>query len=173
METAIVSLVCVAILLIGTVTTVMTSFNAANKVSDSLKQWEKQSGVINGTGISLLPPANYHSGDVQLTVVNDGKIPLNDFNKWDIIVQWQSNGADQVGYLSRIESGLPAGNQWVVQGIYMSDGTPEVIEPNTLNVSEKMEIIINLSPILHRNDVAMITVSSPGGVTAQTMFKCN
>ena len=51
METALISLVCVAIIMIGTVTTIMTSFNAASTVSESLKEMEEQAAEIRLTEI--------------------------------------------------------------------------------------------------------------------------
>jgi len=170
METAIVSLVCVAILLIGTVTTVMTSFNAAGKVADSLREWEKQSTLVRATDITLTPPSNYNGGTIELWINNTGSIGLADFGKWDLIAQWQSSKVDQVGYLSNV-SGAPGANQWSVSGIYMADGSGEEMEPGILNVGEKMRVLISLSPAMDRNDICMITVSCVSGVTAECMFQ--
>jgi archaellum component FlaG (FlaF/FlaG flagellin family) len=85
METAIVSLVCVAVLLIGTVTTVFTSFKAATKVSDSLKEMETHAAEMRRTDIDA--NISSYSNPLQMLVDNSGQSNLNDFSNWDVIAE--------------------------------------------------------------------------------------
>ncbi|MDD5288578.1 MAG: hypothetical protein PHY28_05645 [Dehalococcoidales bacterium] len=172
METALISLVCIVILLIGTVTTVFTSFRAATSVSDSLKEWEKQAAIIRRTDISVVPPDNYHSGNIELWVINEGQTSMNDFPKWDVIAQWQSNDVDQLAYQSYVTAEPLGNNQWTVEGIYLLNGASEMLEPNTLNNGEKVKIIVNLYPSLIKGNFGIITVSTANGVSAQCIVEC-
>lgn len=168
METALISLVCIAILLIGTVTTVFTSFRAATTVSDSLKQWEEQAANIRRTEISST--GSYGGGFLTIWVTNDGQTNLQDFSKWDVIAQWTNSGTEYMNYLTHATSG-PNNNQWLVQGIYLPNhSTPEAMDPNILNPQEAMRLTLRLSPNMSSGTTARITISTPNGVTSQCLI---
>ena len=170
METALISLVCIAILLIGTVTTVFTSFRAATTVSDSLKQWEEQASNIRRTDISA--NGGFSGGYLEIWVTNNGQTNLKDFSKWDIIAQWTSGGTEYISYLTYVTSG-PGDNQWLVEGLYLPDQAQvETLEPNIFNPQEKAKLIISLQPNLSHS-TARITISTPNGVTSQCLVTRN
>jgi archaellum component FlaG (FlaF/FlaG flagellin family) len=171
METALISVVCIAILLIGTVTTMFTSFRAATKVSDSLKQWESQDSTIRRTDISAT--GSYSTGLITLWVKNTGQVNLQEFPKWDVIAEWTGDGTTHLNYLTNATSG-PNDNEWMVQGIYLPDQTaPEVMDPNILNPQEVMNITLKLSPDMSISTTARITISTPNGITSQCLITLN
>ena len=163
METALISLVCFAIIILGTLTTIMTSFNAASTVSGSLKEMEEQAADIRRTEISAVPPTNYEGGDIYLTVNNEGQTNLAQFSKWDIIVQYENGMTNYINYTT---NNPPGNNEWTVEAIYVGND-PEIWNPNILNPDERVMVIVNIDPDVSTGDRIAITVATPNGVTAQ------
>lgn len=169
METALISLVSVALVIIATVTMMMTSFRSVSTFTDSLRQIEQQTGDIRRTEIVAVPPEDYSGGTANLTVQNEGHTNLDNFPQWDVIAQYQSGGASYIAYT---ENATPGSNQWTVEGIYLSDNLTisEVFDPNILNPGETMKMIINLDPEIGAGETARITISTPNGVTSQLLI---
>lgn len=166
METALVSLICVAVLLIGTVTTVFTAFKAATEVSDSLKTMEEQAADIRRTDIDASISA--YSSPIVVSVTNNGQTDLSQFTSWDIIAEYTQSGTSYVTYLTYVAGGgTPGNNQWTLEGIYQPDGSNEVYDPGILNPQEQARIKITLSPTLARHITVRFTISTENGVTAQ------
>jgi hypothetical protein len=164
METILISLVCMALIVMSTVTMTMSLFQSENELTNSWKIAEEQASSMRQTEISVSPPGNYHGGLVDLTIQNEGHVDLSDFPKWDVIVQYQSG---TIRYLTYTTSYPPGNNQWTVKGIYVSDGSPEVFDRNILNPSENMIATVNLSPEIGQGQMARLTVSTPNGITSQ------
>jgi hypothetical protein len=165
METALVSLVCVAILLIGTVTTVFTSLKAATAVSDSLKSMEEEASSIRRTDI-VASVASYGT-PVVMWIANNGQTDLSDFNSWDIIAEYEQSGTHNVTYLTRASGGTPGDNEWALEGIYLPSSSAEVYDLNILNPGEQAKILIALSPALNTGTTVRLTISAENGVTSQ------
>jgi hypothetical protein len=164
METVLISFVSMALIIISTVTMTVSTFQSANKMADSWKVMEEQASIIMRTEITALPPAEYEGGVINLTVRNAGHVDLSDFSRWDVIFQYQSGSAS---YLTYAAAYPPGGNQWAVNGIYISEGVPEVFEPAILNPGELMMVSVNPSPGIGEGEAGRITLSTPSGVTAQ------
>ncbi len=169
MESALISLVSVALVIIAMVTMTMSFFQSANTISDSWRQMEQQAGNIRRTEINAASPS-YQAATFDLWVTNDGHTNLVEFPKWDIIAQYQSGGIDYQAYIDYTTSSNPGNNEWTVEGIYLSDNITEVFDPNILNPGEKMKVTIKLSPALGQGDTGRITVSTPNGVTSQCLL---
>jgi len=168
MESALVSLVSVALVIIATVTMMMSSFHSVSTVADSWRQMEEQSGDIRRTEITAVPPANYGGGNINLMVANDGQTNLDDFAYWDVIAQQQ---AGDTYYIAYTDGSTPGSNEWTVEGIYLSDNTTvaEVFDPDILNPGETMKMVINLDPDIGAGETGRVTVSTPNGVTSQCL----
>jgi len=164
METLLITLVSMALIIFSTVTMTVSIFQSANRMADSWKMMEKQSGIIRRTEITTLPPQDYQGGAIDLTVQNAGQIDLAEFSRWDVIFQYQSGIACYVTYAAAYP---PGGNQWAVKGIYFSEGVPEVFQPNILNPGENMVVSVNLNPGIGEGEAGRVTISTPGGVTSQ------
>jgi len=164
METILVSLVCMALIVISTVTLTVSTFQSASRLADSWQTMEQTSSNLARTEISAVAPADYAGGILDFTVQKGGQINLADFPGWDVIVRYQSG---DVQYLTYSATYPPAANQWTVKGIYMLDGNPEVFDPDILDPGEMMTVSANLSPEISQGETAAVTVSTPNGVTAQ------
>ena len=173
METALITLICVAIIIVGTVTTMMTSVQSATTLSESLKEMEEQAADIRRTEIDAIDNADVGDDDIDVTVVNDGQTNLAQFPKWDVIAQYESSGTDYSTYLEYTADVDPGDNQWTVVGIYLPDDSPEVMDPNILNPGEKVVLRIDLNPLMDSTTYGRMTISTPNGVTSQSLLYRN
>ena len=165
METILVSLVSLALIIVSFVSMEINTLQSTNKIADSLKQAEAQSGELIRTNIMALPPAGYSGGAIELTVRNDGQTNLSEFTKWDVIVQYQTGDFSYLTYTPT----YPANNgQWAVKGIYTANGSPETFDPGILDPGEQMVVSFYLDRNLDPGQSCEITVSTPNGVKSQT-----
>jgi hypothetical protein len=161
METALISIVSIALVIVSTVTMTMGLFQSATGLSHSWQQMEQQAGSIRQTEISVVPPGNYRGGLVVLRVLNTGQTNLDDFTSWDVIAQHE---ASSLSYIVYSESYPPAYNEWTVDGISITGNGPERFDPGILNPGEEMTLVINLWPEIDEGETARITVTTPNGV---------
>jgi len=170
METALITLICVAIIIVGTVTTMMTSVQSAASLSESLKEMEGQAADIRRTEIDAIDNVDVGDHDIDITVINDGHTDLAQFPKWDVIARYENSGSDYSTFLEYTTDVDPGDNQWTVVGIYMPDDTPEVMDPNILNPGEKVVLRIGLNPLMDSTTYGRMTISTPNGVTSQSLL---
>ena len=170
METALISLICVAIIIMGTVTTVMSSFQAASTVTESLKEMEMQAEDVRRTEIDVLDNNDVGDGDIYITVENEGQTNLAQFSKWDVIAMYQDGGTDYSTYLEYTTDNPPGNNRWTVEGIYLPNDDPEAWDPDILNPGEKVKLLIDLNPLMAKKTYGRITASTPNGVTSQAVI---
>jgi len=161
MENAIVSLLCLALFLVGTLNLAGTSLSLADKVSSSWRQAEEQRYDISQTGIATVSVTVLDANQVEITIRNEGAVPLGDFDRWDVIIRYQGDTAVWLPYDS-----VPG---WKVDSISFK-GSPEVFDPDILNSGEEMLLILSLDPPLPPASTAEATISTPRGVTARAMF---
>jgi hypothetical protein len=165
METILISLVSMALIIVASVTMAISTLRSSSQIADSWKQMETKSGNISRTDIAAVPPSNYDGGAIEVTVKNDGQTNLSDYDKWDVIVQYESGG---VIYLPH-NPVYPAGsNQWAIKGIYASGEIPEIFDRNVLNPGEEMVISLILSPELSAGQACRITIATSNGIKSQT-----
>jgi flagellar protein FlaF len=161
METALISIVAIALVIVSTVTMTMGLFQSATGLADSWHQIEQQAASVRQTEINLVPPDNYSGGPINLVVLNTGQANLGDFPSWDVIVQYQGND-----YITYSESYPPADNRWTINGIYITGNGSERFDPGILNPGEEINMVINLQPEIGTEEAARISVTTPNGVTA-------
>jgi len=166
MESALVSMVSLALIIIASVTTMMNSFSAVNSIMDSWNSIESAADDKRRTDIAVIPPENYESSVLEVYVNNQGYVKLGSFDEWDFIVQLQ-NG--EVYYIDFTDNISPEENQWTVEGIYISDNltVSEVFDSDILNPGESAKLIVNLNPDIEDGTYGLLTVSTNNGVTAQ------
>jgi hypothetical protein len=168
MESLLVSLVSIALTVIATITITMTVLTSAVTMTDSWSKMEKSSEEIRRTSIAVTPPSDYYGGNITLSVANDGQINLGDFDSWDIIADFPDGRAQYLAYTTNT---TPAANQWVLEGIYMTGNVTasEVFDMNTLNPCETAILKLNLSPQIESQNYGRLTVSTPNGISSQTI----
>ena len=173
METVIVSLICIALMVVGGMT---MSQGFLSSVDTSMVGWEDMGETneeIMRTQLSILSTDNPKPRDIlEVTLSNSGQIKTTDFVKWDVVVQYYDDGG---GYYVRwlpYTEGTPVNNEWTVGGIYVDaeDETPEAFEPGILNPGEEMVIQATLNPPTGSETTNMVVVSTPNGVSTSAPF---
>jgi archaellum component FlaF (FlaF/FlaG flagellin family) len=163
MENAIVTAICIILILVGVVTLSMNSFSSINTISNSMKEMESFTRDIRQTCISTVDSTTQAGGDqVEITILNDGNTSLAHFNKWDIIVVYEEGTVQWLPYTDSTPG-------WSITGLYYNDN-PEIFEPNILNPAEEMKVMLKLSPAVSEGTVNVATISTVNGITTQSVF---
>jgi len=172
METAIVSIICIALVIFGGMTMshgFMTSVDASaaglEQVGNRNETMMRTEFTPVSTNLTLVSgPSN-----LEIVLENTGQTKVADFEKWDVIVQYyDGSGTYHVEWLPYSETG-GATNEWGVGWIYLN-GQPEKFEPNVLNPGEQIMIVTQLDPAVGAGTTNMVVVSTPSGVTSSTYF---
>jgi hypothetical protein len=172
METAFVSLICIALMVVGGMTMSNGFLSSIDNTSANIETISQRDEEIMRTNILVLVTNQTAPDTLVVSLRNNGQTKLGSFNKWDIIVHYRgSSGLDYVTWLPYTESS-PGNNQWNVRGIYMdsSSMTPEVFEPGLLNPDEEMLIGCKLSPPVGPDTVNLVCISTSNGVTTSKPF---
>jgi hypothetical protein len=99
MENFAITLVCIALLIIGSVSITMSALSAVNAVADALRTEEGLARDMASTSI-LCRNTNTVPGGATATmyVFNDGKTSLANFAAWDVIVRYQNGNTAWIPY---------------------------------------------------------------------------
>lgn len=172
MESALVSVVCVALIIISSVTMMVSSFTSVSTIVESWQQMEKEADNIRRTDISSIPPENYTGGIIDVFVSNEGETNLMSFEEWDVISRFQEGG---ICYINYTDNPVPDINEWTVEGLYLSDNVSmsEIFDPDILNPEESAHLIINLDPEIAAGGTGLISISTENGVTSQCLISRN
>lgn len=164
MESAVVSLICGALMIIGSVTLVTSAMHSADSVSRSWKEMARVAQERAETRISEVGSRAFDDGATVLCIIrNEGAASLDGFESWDVIVQYGDGGA----------AWLPYGAQtpgWTVDAIQYK-GDPEVFDPGMLNPGEDARLLIKLHPAVSENATNRVVVSTANGARAESIFK--
>ena len=168
MESALVSIISVALVIVSSVTMMVSSITSFTSIMESWEVMEEEADFIRRTDIAAQPPDSYDGGIIELLVSNEGNTSLSSFSKWDVIARYQTGG---IYYIQYTEESSPGSNQWTIEGIYLTDNTSvsEIFDPDILNPGESARLNINLSPEIDPGDTGLIITSTSQGVTSQCM----
>ena len=166
MESVLVSIVSVALVIITVVTMSTSLMQSANTISESWKDLLARSEIVMRTQLNPTPPSGYSGGIIDLEIDNQGQTALAEFSSWDVIAEYPNGEARYIDYVTGYP---PSGNQWTVEGIYMSGNVTEVFDPDILNPGEYLRLAIVLSPEIGTNSTARLTVTTPNGIAVQSM----
>ena len=175
MENIIVSLICIALMVVGGMT---MSQGFLSSVDSSVGGWQDM-GVRNEeimrTDLATLDTSLPASNILEVSLSNSGQTKLNDFADWDVIVQYYADGSVYYVKWLPYTAGTPGDNQWTVKGIYTDadSETTEVFEPGILNPGEEIIIRAKLNPSVGRKTTNLVIVSTPNGVSASIAFYRN
>jgi hypothetical protein len=160
METALVSLFTVIMLVVT-----MTTLGSVNMISESFQSMEKKAVGIQLTAIEA-SGREFRGNTIVLDVDNIGQTNLADYASWNVLVQLENGNTVSLSFAE--SPALLGDNQWAVETIRMANGQPEIFDPNILNPSEEMTILLVLMPPLASLESARITLATPNGITSQT-----
>jgi hypothetical protein len=173
METVIVSLICVALMIIGGMTLSQGFLTAVDSSTVGWDEMESRDQDIMRTDLHALSANMTDANHVEIALRNNGQTKLSDFEKWDVIIQYHNAGGDQYVQWLPYTSGAPGDNQWTVKGIYLNSDNEtqvEVYDPNILNPGEEMKIRARISPSSGATSTNWATMSTANGISASVIF---
>lgn len=169
METAIISLICIALVVFGGMTMAQGFITSVDSSTAGLEETGKRNETIMRTELTPVNATQPAADTVELVLENTGQTKLADFEKWDIIVQYYDGaGTYHVEWLPFTDT-TPGANEWEIAWLRLG-GTAEVFEQDILNPEEQIMLRAQLSPSVGAGTTNMIVVSTPSGVTASTYF---
>jgi hypothetical protein len=168
METAIISIICIALVVFGGMTMSRGFMTSVDTSTMGLEEVGQRSETILRTELSPVSATMPAADALEVVVENTGQVRLADFDKWDFIVHYyDGDGVYHVEWLPYAET--PGDNEWNVSWIRL-DGAPEVFEPNVLNHGEQVMLRARLDPAAGSGTTNMVVVAAPNGVTVSTYF---
>ena len=169
METAIVSILCIALIAFGGMTMSRGFLTSVDTSTNGLDAVGQRNEAIMRTELTPLSTSLPSGNTLDIILENSGQTRLADYDKWDVIIQYYDGaGTYHVVWLPYTEATL-GDNEWQVAWIHL-DGAAEVYEPNVLNPKEQIKIRVQLNPAPGSGTTNMVVVATPGGVTASTYF---
>ena len=169
METAVVSLICIALIVFGGMTMSQGFLTSVDASTMGLEEIGQRDETIMRTELSPVSTSQPAANTLEVILDNSGQTKLADFDKWDVIVQYYDDtGTYHIQWLPYTEETL-GDNEWEVAWIQLN-GAAEVFEPNVLNPKEEITIRAQLNPSVGAGTTNMLVVSTPGGITASTYF---
>jgi hypothetical protein len=172
METAIVSIICIALVIFGGMTMSQGFMSSVDAGTAGLEEIGNRNNQIMRTDLAeVSTEITLQAGPdlLEVTLENTGQTRISDFQDWDIIVQYfDDSGIYHVEWLPYVE-GASAAYEWDVGWIKMNGGA-EIFDPGVLNPGEQILIKTLLDPSVGTNTTNMIVVSTPNGVTCTSYF---
>ena len=172
METAIVSLICIALVVFGGMTMSQGFLTSVDSTTIGLEEMGQRNEKIMRTELSPVTASQPVANRVNVTLENSGQTKLADFDKWDVIVQYYDDGGSYYVKWLPYTEGTLGDNEWEKVGIYLDAGdeTPEVFEPNVLNPGEEIKIRAQLNPSVGAGTTNLVVISTPNGIPASISF---
>jgi len=169
METAIISLLCIALVVFGGMTMAQGFITSVDASASGLEEIGQRDEEILRTELTPVEATLTAPDTLELVIENTGQTKLSDYESWDIIVQYYDEAwTYRVEWLP-LASGSPSANEWSVDWIRLN-GNPEFYETGILNPGEQLKLIIKLGPAAATGSTNLVVVSTPSGVTASMYF---
>lgn len=164
MAAAIVTIICVAMIVVGGMTLSQGILTSTDSAATSIEAISVREGDMMRTNLEARRAAQLSWGDyLRVTVENKGQTKLASYDKWDIIVSYE--GSDDKVYSTWLPftSALPAKNEWKKARIGLN-GPVEYFEPGIVNPGEEMVILAKLNPLPGDATTGDISIATPNGI---------
>ena len=169
METAIVSLICIALIMFGGMTMSQGFLTSVDSTTIGLEEISSRGEEIMRTELTAANTSMPSASLLRVSLENSGQTKLASFSKWDIIVQYYDDGGTYYVKWLPYTEGTPGNNEWRKVGIYL-DGQVETYEPDIVNPGEEVVIEAKLNPSVGDNTTNLVVVSTPNGIPASIAF---
>ena len=172
MENVLVAICCIALILFGAMTIAQNALSSTDTVAVAWKEMEKTSGEIARTNITSLGATTSDGITIDMTLENSGEIKLEDFEEWDVILQYYDVSDNYLIKRLSYTPGAIGNDEWIVEGLYLDAGasSAEVFELGIFNPDEEMKIRMQVNPVVGTPNANLVTVSAPNGVSASAIF---
>ena len=170
METAIISLMCIALIVFGGMTMSQGFLSSVDTAGSGVEEISMRDGEIMRTELAAVNGNNVSWANIlRVRLENSGQIKLASFSKWDFIVEYyDGSGTYYTKWLPYTSEEL-GNDEWQKIGIYVN-GNAEVFEPAIFNPGEEMVFGARLSPAIGDDTTANIIISTPNGVNESISF---
>ena len=170
METAIVSLLCIALVVVGGMTMSRGFLSSVDSTSAALEEVGARGEDIMRTELATVSVTMPAANRLQVRLANDGQTKLASFSKWDVIIHYYDEYDDYyVKWLPHTANQTLNDNEWQKVGIYLG-AEAEVFEPNIVNPGEEIVIEAQLNPAVGDNTTNLVVISTPNGIPASVTF---
>ena len=173
METAIISIICIMLMLVGGMTMSQGFLSSVDTTAQGMETVVERDEGIMRTDLATISVSYLPSNTLEVALQNNGQTKLSDFARWDVIVQYyDSGGAYYVVWLPYTENVTLGDNQWRKEGIYLDaqNLTAEAFEPGILNPGEEMVIEVKVNPTVGTGTTNLVVTSTPSGIPASISF---
>ena len=170
METAIVSIICIALVVFGGMTMSQGFLTSVDTTTSGLEEISNRGEEIMRTELSTVNATTPAANRLYVRLENSGQTKLAKFAKWDVIVQYYDTFGDYYVKWLPYSDGALGDNQWTKSRIYIENEDPEAFEPEIVNPGETIEIEAQMNPPVGSGTTNLITVSTPNGIPASIYF---
>ena len=170
MATAIVSLICIGVILSGGMILAQSAIVSADHIFDNWKIMEKRITDNVNTIISATGVTDNGAAGLEVNVRNTGQRALGNFPDWDVIVQYYSApGNVYIKKLTYTTGTSPGNDEWAVNTIQWN-GAAEVYQINILDPLEDMKLQVKPNPGVVSGETIIIRISTNNGVTTSIQY---
>jgi len=170
METAFVSIICIALLVIGGMTMSRGFLTSLDNTSINMDSISQRNEEIMRTNLNILEVSQLPANVLQVRISNTGQVKLADYSRWDVIVHYMDSGGIYSVTWMPYTISSPGSSEWTVDAIYTESGMPEVFEPNIFNPDEEMVLEIKLAENIKKDSENLVVLTTPNGVTVTKSF---
>jgi hypothetical protein len=164
MATLVVSIICLALIIMGGISMSQGILSSADATALSVEEISVREGEIMRTDVSAVRAENLSWADLlRITVENNGQTKIAGFNKWDLFVHYYDGGGSYHTEWLPFTEGDAAANEWQKATILLN-GQPEFFEPGIVNHQEELVILANISPLPRDGTFGDVTIVTPNGV---------
>ncbi len=170
MATAVVSIICIAMIVLGGMTLSQGILTSADSTALSVDEIALRESEVSRTDLTILR-ATYLSWADRLRVIteNSGQTKLASYDKWDFIVHYYDDGGEYHTEWLPYTTGNLSDNEWKKARIGLN-GPTEYFEPNIVNPEESLITLASLNPLPDDGTTGDITVVTPNGVYDSISF---
>jgi hypothetical protein len=169
METAIISIICIALVVFGGMTMSQGFMTSVDASTTGLEEVGQRDETIMRTELTTISATMSDNDTLEMILENTGSTKLADFEKWDVIVQYYDSGSAYYTTWLPYTSGTPSANKWTVAWIHLN-GAAEIFEQNILNPGEQVMIQAELSPAVGAGSTNMVIAATPNGIPVSAHF---
>jgi hypothetical protein len=170
MVVAIVTIICVAMIVVGGITLSQGILTTADTSAVSVESISVREGEIMRTALDVTRAEQLTWSDYfRATVKNTGQTKLASYDKWDVILSYVEGGGNMYSRWLPYSASPPGNNQWQKARLGLK-GPLEFFEPGILNPDEEMVILAKLDPSMSSNATGDITFTTPNGVYNSRSF---
>ncbi len=164
MAAAIVTIICIAMIVVGGMTLSQGILTMVDSTAVSVEAISIREGEMMRTNLDILRAAQLSWSDyLRITVKNSGQIKLASYDKWDVIVSYEAGGGTLYSTWLPNTVTAPGDNEWQNARIGLN-GPLEYFEPGILNPEEEMVILAHLNPLPASGTTGDISLTAPNGI---------